>query len=307
MNDSMAQPRGGLVPLELPGWKTALSWISAVLIAFLFIASGIWKITDVQQAGVRMAQARVPESLSVLAAALFGIAETVGGVLILVPRFRRWGAIVTGVLLVAFLVYVGVNYGALRGEDCSCFPWIKRAVGPGFFVGDGLMLLLAIAAGVWSRKPESLRSAVVVLGAVAVFAAVSYGAMAVRQSGARAPETVAVEGRPYSLQHGKLFLYFFNPGCMHCFEAAQRMAQLDWGETRVVAVPVEQPQFAGQFLQRTGLKAVVTTDFQKLAPIFSYKAYPFGVALESGHEKAPLRKFEGAEPATTLKQLGFIH
>ncbi len=84
------------------------------------------------------------------------------------------------------------------------------------------------------------------------------------------------------------------------------MARLDWGDTKVVAVPVEQPQYASQFLERTGLRAVVTTDFQKLAPVFSYTAYPFGVALEGGREKAPLRKFEGEEPATTLKQLGFV-
>jgi hypothetical protein len=30
------------------------------------------------------------------------------------------------------------------------------------------------------------------------------------------------------------------------------------------------------------------------------------VALESGREKAPITKFEDAEPAATLKQLGFV-
>jgi hypothetical protein len=30
------------------------------------------------------------------------------------------------------------------------------------------------------------------------------------------------------------------------------------------------------------------------------------VALENGREKMPLTKFEGDEPAATLKQLGFI-
>src|SRR5262245_32133461 len=128
MNDSMAQPRGGLLSLELPGWKSALSWLAAFLIALLFLVSGIWKITDVQGAAVRMAQAKVPQSLSVAAALLFGIAETVAAVLILVPRFRRWGAMITGVLLLAFMVYIGAHYNQLRGEECSCFPWIKRAV-----------------------------------------------------------------------------------------------------------------------------------------------------------------------------------
>jgi len=307
MNDSMAQPRGRLAPLELPGWKTALNWVAAVLVALLFLASGLWKITDVQEAAMRMAQAKVPESLSVAAAVLFGIAETVGGVLILVPRFRRWGAMATGVLLVAFIIFVGANYTGLRGEDCSCFPWIKRAVGPGFFVGDGIMLLLAVLAGVWSKRPESLRSAFLVLGAVAVFALVSYGVAEARQTGTKAPATIQVNGQPYSLEQGKIFLFFFNPECMHCFEDAKRMSQFQWGDTRVVAVPVEEAQYAGQFLEQTGLKAVVTTDFAKLAPVFSYTAYPFGVAIEKGREKAPLTKFEGDEPGATLKQLGFVH
>lgn len=307
MNDSMAQPRMGFGALELPGWKTALSWVAATLIALLFLASGLWKITDVQGAAMRMAQAKVPESLSQAAALLFGIAETVGAVLILVPRFRRWGSIVTGLLLVAFLIYIGINYNALRGEECSCFPWLKRAVGPGFFIGDGVMLLLAVCAGIWSRRPASLRSAVLVLGAVSVFALVSYGVAEVRQTGTKAPDTTMVDGQPYSLQHGKILLFFFDPQCMHCFDAAKRMSKLEWGDTKVVSIPVEMPQYAAQFLHDTGLKAVSSTEFEKLAPIFSYKAYPFGVALENGREKAPLTKFEGEEPAVTLKQLGFVH
>jgi hypothetical protein len=52
---------------------------------------------------------------------------------------------------------------------------------------------------------------------------------------------------------------------------------------------------------------VISSEFNKLAPIFSYSAYPFGVALENGREKAPLTKFEAEEPAATLKQLGFAN
>ncbi len=321
MNDSMAQPRAGFGALELPGWKTALNWVAAFLIALLFLASGLWKITDVQGAAMRMAEAKVPESLSQAAAILFGIAETVGGVLILVPRFRRWGSMITGLLLVAFLIYIGINYNALRGADCSCFPWLKRAVGPGFFIGDGIMLLLAVCAGIWSKRPESLRSAVLITGAVVVFALVSYGVAEVRQTGVKAPETAMVQEVPpagtplgqqldahsFSLQHGKIFLFFFDPQCMHCFDAAKRMSKLAWGDTKIVAIPVELAQFAPQFLNDTGLKAVYTQEFTKLAPIFSYTAYPYGIALENGREKAPLTKFEDDEPAATLKQLGFVH
>ena len=303
----MAQPRGGLASVELPGWKTALCWVAAVLLSFLFLISGLWKITDAQGAAVRMAQARVPESLSLAAALVFGIIETLCGVLLLVPRFRRWGSILTGFLLLAFMAYFALNYNLLRGADCSCFPWLKRVVGPGFFIGDSLMLLLAVLAGIWSRPPEGLRPAILVLGAVVVFALVSYGTAAVRQTGVKAPETIAVDGQPYSLEHGKIFLYFFDPECMHCFDAAKRMSQYHWGDTKVVAIAVQQPQYAAQFLQETGFRAAISTDFQKLKQVFPYTSTPAGVALEDGREKAPLTKFEGEEPGATLKQLGLIY
>jgi uncharacterized membrane protein YphA (DoxX/SURF4 family) len=307
MNDSMAQPRPRLSPLELPSWKTALSWIAAVLVAFLFLVSGVWKITDAPGAAMRMAQARVPESLSLFAALGFGVAETVAGVLILVPRFRRWGSLVTSFLLLAFLLYFAINYNALRGADCSCFPWVKRVVGPAFFIGDGLMLLLAAVAGIWSKPPASLRTAVVILGAVLVFALVSYGVDVARQTGTQAPQTILVDGRPFPLASGKIFLFFFDPQCMHCFDAAKRMSQFHWGETRVVAIPVEQPQYAAQFLQMTGLHAVVSNDFGLLKQTFGFQGYPSGVALENGREKALLTKFEDAEPAASLERLGFVY
>jgi uncharacterized membrane protein YphA (DoxX/SURF4 family) len=303
----MAQPREGLAPLELPGWKTALSWAAAFVLSLLFLTSGIWKITDVTGWAQRLAQAKVPEGLSVAGALGFGIAETVAGVWILVPRFRRWGALLAGVLLVLFLGYFALNYSALRGQDCSCFPWLKRVVGPNFFIGDGLMLLGAALAGLWAKRPASRRTAVLILGAVSVFALVSYGVEAARQTGTPAPASITVNGQPYSLEHGKVFLFFFHPECMHCFDAAKRMSQYHWGDTRVVAIPVEVPQYAAQFLTETGLEAGVSPEFQSLKRTFGYTAYPFGVAIEKGREKTVLTKFEGSEPAATLKQLGFIY
>jgi uncharacterized membrane protein YphA (DoxX/SURF4 family) len=306
MNDSMAQARHGLSPLELPGWKTAIGWIAAFLLACLFLISGLWKITDAPAAAMRMVQARVPESLSLSVAVVFGIAETLAGVLVLVPRFRRWGAILTGLLLAAFLLYFAFNYGALRGAECSCFPWVKRVVGPAFFIGDGALFLLAVLAGFWSKPPESLRTAVLVLGAVVVFALVSYGVDITRQSGTRAPAAIKVDGRPYSLESGRIFLFFFDPQCMHCFDVSKRMAQLHWGATRVVAIPVEQPEYAAQFLRMTGLNGVVTEDFDRLKKVFGFTAYPYGVALQNGRRKASLTKFDEPEPTATLKKLGFV-
>lgn len=294
-------------PLELAGWKTAFAWVAAIALSVLFLASGLWKITDPQSAAMRMSQALAPESWSLFLAVAFGIVETVSGVFVLVPRFRRWGAILTGLLLLAFLGWFAIHYAALRGADCSCFPWIKRVVGPGFFIGDGLMLLLAAAAGLWSKPPASPRTAALIFAAVAVFAGVSYGVDAAHQTGISAPAAITVHGHPYSLQHGRIFLFFFNPECRHCIDAAKSMSQLDWGDTRVVAIPVEEPQYSAQFLQLTGLKAEVSTDFAELKQVFGFSGYPSGVALLNGRQKALLTQFEGSEPAATLKRLGFVY
>jgi uncharacterized membrane protein YphA (DoxX/SURF4 family) len=290
----------------MAGWKNALSWVAALLLAALFLASGIWKITDAPAAAMRMTQALVPEWLSLWVALGFGVVETLSGVLVLVPRFRRWGAMLIGLMLLAFLAYFAIHYTALRGADCSCFPWLKRVVGPGFFIGDGAMLLLALAAGVWTKPSEGFRSAVLVLSAVLVFAMASYGADVVRQTGTKAPASITVDGKPYSLQSGKIFLFFFDPRCSHCSEAAKKMSTLSWGDTRIVAVPVDVPQYAAPFMEVTGLHAGISSDFEALKKVFGYNGYPSAIALQNGRQKALLTKFEDAEPNATLQKLGFI-
>ena len=97
MDDGLAQVQAQAGPFSLPAWKTVLSVTSAVLVAALFLIAGIWKITEPFDAATRMVNAKVPASLGLPAAIGFGIAETFGAVLLLIPRFRRWGAWVTGV------------------------------------------------------------------------------------------------------------------------------------------------------------------------------------------------------------------
>src|ERR1700733_11679496 len=104
---SDAVTASGEFPLSFEGqrgWRIPLSWIAAILISIVFLAAGLWKVTDPTGAAVRLAQAKVPESLSVLTAVLLGITETFTGVLLLVPRFRRWGSYLGTLLLFAFMV-----------------------------------------------------------------------------------------------------------------------------------------------------------------------------------------------------------
>lgn len=289
-------------------WKIRLAWICAVGLAVTFLVSGIWKLTDPVSASVRMTQALVPKVLSMPAAVGFGIAEVFTGILLLVPGYRRWGAWLAGLMLVAFMVYIGIFYNTLRGEDCNCFPWIRRVVGPVFFITDFLMLLMAAAAGWWAKPSKGVRPALAVLGAVCVFAAVSYGLTGrVKQEGIVAPETVMVSGKAYPLHEGKVFLFFFNPECLHCAHAAKELAKLDWGETKVVAVSTQLNQFAEDFLKETGLKAdAIADEAETLRGVFRFVDVPYGVALENGVQRAALTEMEGPEAAARLRELGLV-
>jgi uncharacterized membrane protein YphA (DoxX/SURF4 family) len=306
MEDSMAHPPLRADALELPLWKSSLALLSAVLLGLLFAVSGIWKITDPLGAATRMTQALVPPVLSLPAAIGFGVAEAAAAVFLFVPRFRRWGALLCGLMLVAFLAYFAVFYNTLRGEDCSCFPWIKRAVGPMFFISDGIMLLMAWAAWRWSRPSEGVRSAAVIAAAVLVFATVSWGVVAAQQTGARAPDVVLVDGKPYSLQQGRFFVYFFDPECSHCFLAAREMGKYSWMDVTVISVPSRLPQFSGQFLTDAGLKSLVSSDYALLKKHFPHGDPPYAVAIEHGRQKAAMRQFDGKEPAAELRKIGFV-
>lgn len=292
--------------LDLPGWKTAVSTVSAVLLGLLFLVAGLWKITDPIEAAARLAQAKVPGFLSEPFAVTLGVAETFSAVLLFLPRFRRWGAILTGLMLVAFMAWVGFYYAELTGKECSCFPWLKRAVGPGFFVGDLAMLALAAAAWLWGKRSFGLRGAALILTAIAVFGGASYGVVAARMASTKAPASVEVNGQPFSLQEGRVFLYFFDPECMHCLEAARTLAGHKWKETILLSTATRVPQFAEGFLANTGLPAKLTRDFETLKKTFPFGDPPFGVFIENGRQKAAFAIFDAQQPAAKLRELGLI-
>ena len=312
MSDTTANPAHlglDLVSLDLPAWKKAIGGVFAVLLAMLFFVSGAWKLTDPYFWSQFLVELRMPSALALPAALAVGIGETVGAVLILVPRFRRWGAMLVGFLLICFMIYIGANYSVLVGKDCSCFPLVKRTIGPGFFVGDGAMFLMAVVAGMWARSSENLRAALLILGAVVVFGGVALGVNSARASGLQAPPSITVDGKPFSLQEGKVFLYFYDPTCPHCEAAARKMAKLKWKDTTIVSIPTDTPQFAASFLHDTGLKAGTSNDLPLLTKTFKFVNGPYGVALVRGHQKATIDVgvFEkDGEPAATLHGLGFV-
>lgn len=288
-------------------WKYWLGWTCAVALAALFLVSGLWKLVDPLGTEQRMVQMLFPRQIALLVAIGVGITEAWAGVMILVPRWRKWGAWLCGLLLVAFMVYMGVNYARLTGEDCSCFPWLKRVVGPAFFVSDAAMLLGALLAGMWVRPTEGWKHAAVALAAIVVFAGAMYAVTASQQTGALAPASVVVDGKPFSLHEGRVFVYFFDPECMHCYEAAQRMSKYAWKrDVKLLTVPTVNPKWAAGFLKDTGLKASIANDPIALRDVFKFTDPPYAAAIERGRQVAALPFFDEKEPLAALRKLGWV-
>lgn len=297
-------------PLAMPAWKTVLSTIGALVTALLFLTAGIWKMSQPMIWSRMLEQLLMPFALSIPATLLLATAETAAGVLVLIPKFRRWGAWLAGLLLVVFMIYIGINYNALVGRDCSCFPWVKRAVGPMFFVEDAGMLVAAIIAGAFARPASSLKMPLAVLAGIAVLTGASYAYELSRETGTKAPAAITVDGKPFSLEHGRIFLFFYDPNCSHCDAAARGMAKLHWqSDVRIIGIPTNNPQFAASFVHDTGMNMQTSLDLDQLKKIFPFGDPPYGVALENGRETGPVSHFDeggGTEPADTLRKLGLI-
>jgi uncharacterized membrane protein YphA (DoxX/SURF4 family) len=294
---------------QLPRWKSTAGAASAVILGLLFLASGIWKLTDLDATAERMVQSLMPVELSMPAALAVAISETFAGVLLLIPRYRRWGAWTAGLMLVAFMIYIGVLYGRLLGEDCNCFPWIRRVVGPAFFAGDAVMLALAGLTGWWSSKSQGWRRAAIGLGCVCLVAGGSYAVSAIRRNHADAPETAVVDGQPLNLRQGRILLYFFDPECSHCYTVAREMSKRKWGTTRIVVLPTREQRFARSFLQDTGLRTGISPDAESLRKIFPFTDPPYAVALDRGKAAATFNsgQMEGETYYETLKRLGHLY
>src|SRR5260370_38458762 len=99
--------------IDFPAWKNAMGGIAAMLLAIVFFASGCWKLTDPSQWSQVLSEFRVPSNLALPFTLALGIGETFSAVLILVPRFRKWGSALIALMLILFMAYIALNYSAL--------------------------------------------------------------------------------------------------------------------------------------------------------------------------------------------------
>ena len=288
------------------GWRAWVAAGSAIVLGLLFLVAGIWKLSDPFATEARMTQALIPKPLAMPVALLAGIGETWTGILLLVPRWRRWGAWLAGIALVLFMAYFAIFYNQLRGEDCSCFPWLKRVVGVEFFVSDTLMLLAAVSAGVWSARSSHMKQAGMALAAIVVMALAVYGATLTQRGNVQVPARITVDSKPFLLREGRVLLYFFDPECMHCFQGAKELGSYSWKAVRIVVAPTVNPHWTLAFLRDTGLRAGVTFEAARLRETFRFGDPPYGVAIENGRVLATFTFAEGENVSGILKKSGWI-
>ncbi len=301
----------------MPAWKTAVSHVAAAFVAILFIGAGLYKAIDPFHWSRLLEELLFPPQYSLPFTLLLSVGEVFGGVMILMPRYRRYGAALTSIMLLGFMGYIGIHYSQLIGKDCSCFPWVKRTVGPGFFMGDGAFLLAAILAGIWAKPllPHvrlKFGSAFAVLALAIAFTGGGYAYAASQQTGAKAPDSIVVDGKPVSLQHGRYFVFFFDPECSHCNDAGRHMGTYHWkSDVTIVGVPTRMARFGPVFMSDNKLNGLVSNDLDKLKAAFPLPGDPpYGVAIENGRQVGAVQHYDdedtGKEPAATLKQLGLI-
>ena len=84
----------------MPVWKTAFNWTAAIAVAILFLTAGIWKMSQPFTWARMVEDLRVPYQFSLPLTMVLAVSETLAGALVLIPRFRRWGAWLAVLLLV---------------------------------------------------------------------------------------------------------------------------------------------------------------------------------------------------------------
>src|SRR3954454_4843844 len=218
-------------------WRRYAVAAAAILLGIIFLVSGGWKVLQPFKTGELLEQARVPGGFGTIGASVLGTLELFAAFLLFTPRYRKLGGLLGSALMIFFIGWIAFYYQQLVGHECSCFPIITRAVGPGFFVSDGVMLLFGLVAAAWGPTVTHLRVPAIALAALAVLAGASLGAGAMQRRNVEMPYPVAVEGKPTDLRSGKVFLFFYDPMCSHCDAASKFMSTLTWKDTRMVAIP----------------------------------------------------------------------
>lgn len=154
----------------------ALLLICRLLLAGVFVLSGVAKLLDRAGSRTSLRDFGVPAAFAPAFAWLLPVAELACATMLLVPAVAWWGAVGGGALLVVFTL--GISVSLLRGRKpaCHCFGQLSSEPVGASTVVRNIALLVVAALIVWQRDvaAESGMSAVAGEGSLVVLLAIAF-------------------------------------------------------------------------------------------------------------------------------------
>ncbi len=297
--------------------RNVVTWVLSLALAGIFIVAGVWKLSAPALAGIRLVEVGVPSAWGLPLAVLLGSFEVFSGVLLLWPRYRRWGALLVAVMLGIFMAYMGARYTTLKGTACGCLPGRSKGLGVGFFIEDGLMLAAAVAVFVLARPAAERARAWLLKPAIALAlilaAAIGWAAVERTVLAGGSSLTINVMDRsrrtaPMQLApRSATLIYFFNAQCLDCKHASAEIARLRFS-VPLIAVPDAQPETGYEYLDNAGIKNVlVSTDYFNLSSRLHLNRVPALYVVRGGAPQTVIVDFERQRFENTLREFGLLH
>lgn len=119
--------------------------IARIVLAVTFLVSSVGKFLDLKGSGKAMRDFGLPESLAGPAAIGLPIVEFITALLLIPTSTAWWGALLSFLLLAAFVVGIAYNMSQGRAPDCHCFGQIhSEPAGPRTLVRNGVLAAVAL-------------------------------------------------------------------------------------------------------------------------------------------------------------------
>jgi peroxiredoxin/uncharacterized membrane protein YphA (DoxX/SURF4 family) len=122
----------------------ALLLAARLILAAVFVVSGVSKLFDLSGSQGAMRSFGVPERFTRAGGIALPIAELVIAVLLIPAATAPWGALLGLILLGVFIAGIGYNLSRGRKFDCHCFGQLTTSeIGPSTLIRNALLAVLA--------------------------------------------------------------------------------------------------------------------------------------------------------------------
>ncbi|MBW3632535.1 MAG: redoxin domain-containing protein, partial [Chloroflexi bacterium] len=122
----------------------ALLLAARLILAAVFVVSGISKLFDLSGSQAAMRSFGVPERMTRAGGIALPIAELVIAVLLIPTATAAWGALLALILLIVFVVSISYSLSRGRKFDCHCFGQLTTSeIGPSTLVRNAVLAVLA--------------------------------------------------------------------------------------------------------------------------------------------------------------------